>query len=135
LYDRCFARAAVSRRRFSTQRLVSLVLTLRLAREKLDTEPGETGRLLDRSREELDRALRELRDLARGIHPAVLADRGLGAAVEALAERAPLPVEVVSELPDRRLPEKVELIAYIVVSETLTNIEQRLEHDPSSGVG
>ena len=51
------------------QRLVSLALTLRMAREKLDAEPGEAGRLLDRSREELDQALTELRDLARGIHP------------------------------------------------------------------
>jgi signal transduction histidine kinase len=104
------------------QRLVSLALTLRVAREKLDAEPGETGRLLDRSREELDQALRELRDLARGIHPAVLDDRGLGAAVEALAARAPLPVEVVSNLPDRRLPDQVEVAAYFVVSEALTNV-------------
>ena len=104
------------------QRLVSLALTLRLAREKLDAEPGEAGRLLDRSREELDLALRELRDLTRGIHPAVLADRGLGTAAEALAERAALPVEVVSRLPDRRLPEQVELTAYFVVSETLANV-------------
>jgi signal transduction histidine kinase len=104
------------------QRLVSLALTLRLAREKLDAEPGETGRLLDRSRQELEQALRELRDLARGIHPVVLADRGLGAAVEAVAERAPLPVEVVSKLPHRRLPEQVELTAYFAVSETLTNV-------------
>jgi signal transduction histidine kinase len=104
------------------QRLVSLALTLRMAREKLDTEPGETGRLLDRSRQELAQALQELRDLARGLHPAVLADRGLGAAAEALAERAPLPVKVVSELPDRRLAEHVELTAYFVVSESLTNV-------------
>jgi len=104
------------------QRLVSLALTLRMAREKLDAEPDETGRLLDRSREELDEALRELRDLARGIHPAVLEDRGLSTAVEELAARAPLPVEVVSNLPDRRLPEQVELAAYFVVSEALTNV-------------
>jgi signal transduction histidine kinase len=104
------------------QRLVSLALTLRMAREKLDAEPGETGRLLDRSREELDQALRELRDLARGIHPGVLGDRGLGDAVEALAAQAALPVEVVSKLPDRRLPEQVELAAYFVVSEALTNV-------------
>jgi signal transduction histidine kinase len=103
------------------QRLVSLALTLRTAREKLEAEPGETARLLDRSREELHQALSELRDLARGIHPAVLGDRGLGAAVEALAERAPLPVEVVSNLTDRRLPEQVELAAYFLVSEALTN--------------
>jgi signal transduction histidine kinase len=103
------------------QRLVSLALTLRLAREKLDSEPSETGRLLDRSREELAEALEELRELARGIHPAVLSDRGLGAAVETLARRAPLPVEIVG-LPAERLPEQVELAAYFVVSEALTNV-------------
>jgi signal transduction histidine kinase len=103
------------------QRLVSLALTLRMAREKLEAEPGEAGRLLDQSREELDEALRELRDLARGIHPAVLAGRGLGVAVERLAARAPLPVEVVCKLPDRRLSEQLELAAYFVVSEALTN--------------
>jgi signal transduction histidine kinase len=103
------------------QRLVSLALTLRMARERLGPDAGEAGELLDRSREELDEALKELRELARGIHPAVLSDRGLGAAVEALANRAPLPV-VVGELPTERLPEHVELTAYFVISEALTNI-------------
>jgi histidine kinase len=103
------------------QRLVSLALTLRMAREKLGPDAGEAGRLLDRSRQELDEALKELRELARGIHPTVLSDRGLGAAVEALAHRAPLPVEV-GELPAQELPEQVELAAYFVVSEALTNV-------------
>jgi signal transduction histidine kinase len=103
------------------QRLVSLALTLRMAREKLDAEPGEAGRLLDRSREELDEALRELRELARGIHPTVLSDHGLAAAIEGLARRAPLPVAV-GELPAERLPEHLELTAYFVVSEALTNV-------------
>jgi signal transduction histidine kinase len=103
------------------QRLVSLALTLRMARQKLDSEPSETGRLLDRSREELDEALRELRELARGIHPGVLSDRGLGAAVETLALRAPLTVAI-GEPPSARLPEHVELAAYFVVSELLTNV-------------
>jgi signal transduction histidine kinase len=103
------------------QRLVSLALTLRVAREKLGPDADEAGRLLDRSRQELEEALRELRDLARGINPTVLSDRGLGAAVEALAHRAPLPVEV-GELPAQRLPEQVELAAYFVVSEALTNV-------------
>jgi len=75
-----------------------------MARERLDSDPGETGRPLDRSREELDQALRELRELASGIHPAVLADRGLDAAAEALAERAPLPVYVATELPTEGSP-------------------------------
>jgi signal transduction histidine kinase len=103
------------------QRLVSLRLLLRLAREKLGPDAGEAGLLLDRSRQELDEALKELRELARGIHPTVLADRGLGAAVEALAHRAPLPVEV-GEPPAQKLPEQVELAAYFVVSEALTNV-------------
>src|SRR5918996_383909 len=101
--------------------LVSLALTLRMAREKLGPEAGEAGRLLDRSRRELDEALKEIRELARGIHPTLLSERGLGAAVEALAHRAPLPVEV-GELPAQRLPEQVELAAYFVVSEALTNV-------------
>jgi signal transduction histidine kinase len=103
------------------QRLVSLTLTLRMVREKLGPDAGEAGRLLDRSRQELDEALKELRELARGIHPTVLSDRGLGAAVEALADRAPLPVEV-DGLPAQELPEPVELAAYFVVSEALTNV-------------
>ena len=103
------------------QRLVSLTLTLRMVREKLGPDAGEAGRLLDRSRQELDEALEEIRELARGIHPTVLSDRGLGAAVEALAHRAPLPVEV-GELPAQEFPEQVELAAYFVVSEALTNV-------------
>ena len=103
------------------QRLVSLALTLRMAREKLDAEPSEAGRLLDRSRDELDEALKELRELAHGIHPAVLSDRGLGVAIDTLARRAPLPVAV-GELPSERLPEQIELAAYFVVSEALTNV-------------
>jgi signal transduction histidine kinase len=103
------------------QRLVSLALNLRMAQEKLASEPGAAEGLLEWSREELESALEELRELARGIHPAVLSDRGLGAAIEALAHRVPLPVEV-GELPSERLPEQVELAAYFVVSEALTNI-------------
>ena len=103
------------------QRLVSLALTLRMAREKLGPDAGEAARLLDRSRQELDEALNELRELARGIHPMVLSTRGLAGAVEALAHRAPLPVEV-GELPAQKLPEQVELAAYFVVSEALTNV-------------
>ena len=103
------------------QRLVSLALTLRMARERLGPDSDEARRLLERSSVELEETLKELRELARGIHPAVLSDRGLGAAVEALAHRAPLPVEL-GELPDGRFPEQVELAAYFVVSEALTNV-------------
>ncbi len=103
------------------QQLVSLALTLRMAEEKLGPEDPGARQLLARSRTQLEEALKGLRELARGIHPAVLSDRGLDAAVEALAYRAPLPVEI-GELPGRRFPEQVELAAYFVVSEALTNI-------------
>jgi signal transduction histidine kinase len=104
------------------QRLVALSLQLGLARRRLqDGDPDSGGRLLDAARDELGRALEELRELARGIHPAILTDRGLGAALEALAERAPLPVDL-TEMPTERLPAPVEAAAYFVVAEALTNV-------------
>jgi PAS domain S-box-containing protein len=102
------------------QRLVSLSLGLRLAQARLKSDPPEAERLLEGAAEELSHALAELRELARGIHPAVLTDRGLGAALETLAARAPLPVDL--DLPDDRLPEPVEAAAYYVVSEALANV-------------
>ena len=78
--------------------------------------------MLQSAREELALALEELRELARGIHPAVLTERGLGPALESLASRSPLPVAV--EAPDERLPEPVEAAAYFVVSEALTNVSK-----------
>ena len=86
------------------QRLVGLALDLRLAREKLDDDPAAAGAMLDEASADLARATEELRELARGIHPAVLSDRGLEAAVESLAQRAPLPVEIDASV-DGRLPE------------------------------
>jgi signal transduction histidine kinase len=103
------------------QRLVALALTLRLARSKLDGEPEAAAELLDEAASELGLATEELRELARGIHPAVLTDRGLEAAIDALAGRAPIPVQLV-ELPHGRLPSDVESAAYFVVAEALTNI-------------
>jgi signal transduction histidine kinase len=101
-------------------------------------EKGEdAGALVAGAEEELRAAISELRDLARGIHPAVLTDRGLGAAVEALADRSPVPVEVAS-VPGERLPAVVEAAAYFVVAEALTNVakyagathaEVRLAHE------
>jgi signal transduction histidine kinase len=73
------------------------------------------------AREELGRALEELRELARGIHPSVLSDHGLDAALEGLADRAPVPVEL-EATPNERLPQRVESAAYFVVAETLTNV-------------
>jgi PAS domain S-box-containing protein len=103
------------------QRLVTLALDLRLARGRVGSDPEEACRLLDAAAVQLAEALAELRELARGIHPAVLSERGLGPALEVLALRAPLPVEVVSEL-GPRLPGPVEAAAYYVVSEALANV-------------
>jgi signal transduction histidine kinase len=103
------------------QRLVSMALNMRLARARLRDDPSGAEQLLDGAGEELEAALGELRELARGIHPAVLSTRGLDTALETLARRAPLPVEL-QRLPDARLPEAIELAAYYVVAEALTNI-------------
>jgi signal transduction histidine kinase len=103
------------------QRLVSMALNIRMARARLNEDPLAADKLLESAGAELDSALAELRELARGIHPAVLTDRGLGTALETLASRAPVPVEL-AELPEERLPEAVELAAYFVVAEALTNV-------------
>ena len=103
------------------QRLVALSLTLRMAQNQIPKSPEKAADMIGAAGEELTRALEELRELARGIHPAVLSDRGLQAAVEALAVRSPLPVKVV-EVPGERLPEPVEAAAYFVIAEALTNV-------------
>jgi signal transduction histidine kinase len=103
------------------QRLVALSLTMRLAQGRLHKDPEGAEQLLAGAQEELGRALEELRELARGIHPAVLSDRGLRAALEALAGRSPVPVELEGTPPDR-LPPPVEAAAYFVVAEALTNV-------------
>jgi signal transduction histidine kinase len=103
------------------QRLVSLALNLRVARSKLRQDPDGAAELLREAGDELDSALEELRELARGLHPAVLSERGLRTAVESLALRAPVPVEL-GTLPSERLPEEIELATYFVISEALTNV-------------
>ena len=103
------------------QRLVTLALQLRMADTKLDDDPTTAHTLLGTAQVELDTALEELRELARGIHPAVLTDRGLAPALEALAARAPVPVEIL-EMPGDRLPKQVEVAAYYVVAEAITNV-------------
>jgi signal transduction histidine kinase len=103
------------------QQLVALALALRRVRSHLDRNPQEAGEQLDAAMRDLDGAMRELRELARGIHPAVLSDHGLGAALDALAQRVPVPVEIGS-LPADRLPEPVEAAVYFVVAEALTNV-------------
>jgi signal transduction histidine kinase len=101
-------------------RLVALSLLLRAARKRASGD-ADLGELLDQAQAELQTSLEELRELARGIHPAVLTDRGLEPALEALTSRAPLPVTLEVEGEDR-LPEPVESAAYFVVSEALTNV-------------
>jgi signal transduction histidine kinase len=108
------------------QRLVALRLHLRMARDRAAKDPDGAREMLDAAMAELDEALAELRELARGIHPAVLADRGLEPALNALASRAPLPVEV-TEAPHERLPATVEAAAYFVVAEALTNVARYAE--------
>jgi signal transduction histidine kinase len=101
-------------------RLVALALKLRLARTRAKGQP-ELAELLDESSEELQASLNELRELARGIHPAVLSDLGLVPALEMLASRAPVPVQVAADGGDD-LPSAVATAIYFVVSEALTNV-------------
>jgi signal transduction histidine kinase len=103
------------------QRLVSLAMELGMAREKLATDPAAARKLVEEAHGEVKRALADIRDLVRGIHPAVLSDRGLDAAISALADRCPVPVEVDVDL-DGRPPEPVETTAYFVVAEALANV-------------
>jgi PAS domain S-box-containing protein len=103
------------------QRLVALSVGLRMVLDKLGTSPEEAKELLEVAAEELTEALGELRELAQGIHPAVLTERGLEPALEVLAARAPLPVALDMRLRER-LPEPVEAAAYYVVSEALANV-------------
>jgi PAS domain S-box-containing protein len=102
------------------QRLVATSLAVRLAARRVTGDPAVRA-MLDGAGDELARALEELRELARGLHPAVLTDHGLRAAIEAVADRAPVPVAVDVPL-DERLPETVEAAAYFVVCEALTNV-------------
>jgi signal transduction histidine kinase len=103
------------------QRLVSLAMDLGRAKEKLDTDPERAKQLVDEAHEEAKRAITEVRDLARGIHPAVLTDRGLDAALSALAARSPVPVDVRVDVANRP-PASVEAAAYFVASEALANV-------------
>ena len=103
------------------QRLVSVALELSMVAAKLEADPRAAREILTEAQEELDRGLAELRELARGIHPVVLTERGLGPALDALLTRAPIPVEI-TELPEERLPAHVEAAAYYVVAEAITNV-------------
>ncbi|MEV6803671.1 sensor domain-containing protein [Streptomyces sp. NPDC051132] len=104
-------------------RLVSLAMGLGLAREKLLEDPDTAAAMVDEAHGEVKLALQELRDLARGIHPAVLTDRGLDAALSAIAARCTVPVRVAVDLPARPA-QAIEGIAYFTVSELLQNISK-----------
>ena len=101
------------------QRLTSVLLSLGRLRETTDAN----GALLDLAIDELATGLQDLRELASGLHPSVLSERGLVSALEALALRAPVPVELAA-VPGRRLPEPVEVCAYYVVAEALANVHK-----------
>jgi PAS domain S-box-containing protein len=103
------------------QRLVALGLDVRVARSRVEDDPESAGPLLERLGDELAAASAELRELARGIHPAVLTERGLAPAISALAARAPVPVEC-QGVPSERLPARAEATAYFTVAEALTNV-------------
>jgi len=103
------------------QHLVGVALTLRLARRKLEQDPALAAELIDEAVQDLATATHELRELARGIHPAVLTEGGLEPALAGLARRAGVPARVAAAPPER-LPAAVEVTAYFVVAEALTNV-------------
>jgi signal transduction histidine kinase len=102
-------------------RLVALAMNLGMAEDKFDTDPAQARELLAEARGEARTALTELRDLARGIHPPILSDRGLTAAVTALAARSPLSVTIEADELKERQPPAVEAAAYFLVAEALAN--------------
>ncbi|MFF5143994.1 sensor histidine kinase [Streptomyces sp. NPDC013157] len=104
-------------------RLVNLAMGLGLAKEKLLEDPDAAAAMVEEAHGEVKLALQELRDLARGIHPAVLTDRGLDAALSSVASRCTVPVQVTADLPSRPAP-AIEGIAYFTVSELLQNISK-----------
>jgi signal transduction histidine kinase len=125
---RIIAAADAERRRIerdlhdgAQQRLVALSLTLGMAESRLAADPAAAAPLIAQAREEAQLAVKELRDLASGIHPALLSERGLGPALEALAARAPVPTTV-DGVPEQRLPPPVESACYFVTAEALTNV-------------
>jgi signal transduction histidine kinase len=103
------------------QRLVSLAMNLGMARERFESEPEPVRQVIAAAHDEAVLALTELREFIRGLHPAVLNDRGLDAALSGLAARAPLPVRLRVEVPMPASP-GVEAVAYFIVSEAITNV-------------
>jgi len=103
------------------QRLVSLAMNLGMARENLTELPAPARKVIAEAHDEAKEALAELRALVRGLHPAVLDDRGLDAALSGIGARAPLPVKLIVDMPERASP-TIEAVAYFVASECLANI-------------
>src|SRR3954466_3867852 len=117
------------------QRLVSVALCLTVAGSQLEKDPPGAREMLTSAQEELARGLADLRELARGIHPAVLTEHGLGPALDSLLARAPIPVEIV-EMPAERLAPTVEAAAYYVVAEAIANVGKYARASgPTVGVG
>ena len=105
------------------QQLVSMAMRLGLARATLEDVPPEAMRVIERAHEDVKEAIKELRDLVQGMHPAILTDRGLDAALSGIAARAPLPVKLTVSLdPEHKLPAAIEAVAFFIVSEALTNV-------------
>ncbi|WP_244406563.1 sensor histidine kinase, partial [Patulibacter medicamentivorans] len=124
---RIVAAADAARRRIgrdlhdgAQQRLIGVLVTLRSAARRVGDGAGDAAGLLQRAADEVQAAIGDLRDLVAGVHPAILTDRGLRAAIESLAARSPVPIEV--DVPRHRWPVEVEATAYFVVAEALTNV-------------
>ena len=113
------------------QRLMSVAMVVRLAESRAhDIDAGLDG-LLGEAAEELDEAIRDLRELARGLHPAILTDVGLQGALESLAERSSVPVDVTLDVP-RAIPESAAVGAYYVVAEALANVAKHAHANRAS---
>ena len=110
------------------QRLVALAMDLGAARERFDTDPVAARALVEEAHEEAKAALREIRDLVRGIHPVILEDRGLDAALSAVVARSPVPVHLDVQIGPRPSP-AAESAAYFVVSEALANVARHARAD------
>jgi signal transduction histidine kinase len=130
--------AATERRRLernlhdgAQQYLNALAVKLRLAAGRVADGPDVIGRILEEAQSDLAIAVEELRELARGIHPATLTEHGLGPALAGLAERSPVNVSL-TEVPDERLSETLEVAAYYVAAEGLTNIAKYAQADRAS---
>jgi signal transduction histidine kinase len=115
------------------QRLVSMAMRLGLALATMDDLPDDARKVIQRAHEDAKEALKELRDLVQGLHPAILADRGLDAALSGIAARAPFPVALSVELGQgNKLPAATEAVAFFIVSETLTNTAKHAQATTAS---